>query len=88
MKILGQEFNTICQENEAWTYYGTACPDTCKNWALKIRRCTLEFKQGCFCVNGTVRDEKTNKCVKKEDCPERKSKHSNILLSKPTFLFL
>ena len=44
----------------------TACPPTCED--PEPASCEEECVAGCQCPNGTVLDEKNNKCVLRKDC--------------------
>ncbi|XP_044255179.1 serine protease inhibitor swm-1-like [Tribolium madens] len=57
-----------CGENEIYNECGSLCPGTCSQ---PVKVCEKKCVKGCFCKEGYVLDDKTRKCVRKEDCPKR-----------------
>jgi len=58
-----------CGENETYQTCGT-CDDTCTSGLAGFPTfCTLDCKIGCFCDEGTYRDEVSDTCVLLDECP-------------------
>lgn len=57
---------TCTNPNEKWMDCGPAYPLTCDN--MNNRKHLGHCVAGCFCVNKTIRDEKTKRCVHPKDC--------------------
>jgi len=57
-----------CNFNELFNACGTACPATCTN-PHPSPVCTRNCVIGCFCVQGTLRDEKSGLCFAPSMCP-------------------
>lgn len=63
-----------CPCNDQYAVYlncGTSCSPTCQSRAPEI--CNTQCVSGCFCSNGTILDEATNKCVYPDQCGCKKS---------------
>lgn len=75
-------FYSVCGKNEEFQTCGTACPETCKNYANCHRPCIEKCVKGCFCKPGYVRAD-DNTCVLKSQCTAGSNK--NISLSAPLF---
>ena len=57
-------------DNEVYTNYGTACPETCDH---KSEICTEQCVAGCFCESDEYvrKDNRTNSpCIKRNQCPK------------------
>merc|ERR1712002_1403481 len=57
-----------CGVNEEFKECGTACPGTCQNGG-GVQPCQKLCVTGCFCKQGFILDEQSEKCVLKKDCP-------------------
>ncbi|XP_077112439.1 zonadhesin-like [Ranitomeya variabilis] len=55
---------TRCKAGEVYNGCGSACPPSCSN---RSPICATACKSGCFCKNGTIRNDK-GECVKVEKC--------------------
>lgn len=57
-----------CPENEEYNECGSYCEADCLNPTLEGVICIKACKQGCFCVDGYVRDPNCGKCIPIEWC--------------------
>lgn len=54
-----------CKTNEKYSNCGSACPSSCDD---PFPACTFNCTEGCFCIEGTIRNE-FGKCVPEAECP-------------------
>ncbi|KAJ8962928.1 hypothetical protein NQ314_005645 [Rhamnusium bicolor] len=61
-----------CEDsNTSYNACGRACVSTCRNPTKGDDPCIIDVcVPGCFCNQGLIRDEESNKCVRIEDCPQ------------------
>ncbi|KAJ8962929.1 hypothetical protein NQ314_005646 [Rhamnusium bicolor] len=60
-----------CEDsNTSYNECGRACVSTCQNPTFGDGNCFTVCAPGCFCNQGFIRDEESNKCVRIEDCPQ------------------
>uniref|UniRef100_A0A0N5C3Q0 TIL domain-containing protein n=1 Tax=Strongyloides papillosus TaxID=174720 RepID=A0A0N5C3Q0_STREA len=60
-----------CPPNEIWANCRSACEPNCLDNIKKPKPCPRICKPaGCQCIEGFVRDDSTNTCVKRERCPK------------------
>ncbi|XP_073426616.1 von Willebrand factor-like [Dendrobates tinctorius] len=64
MVFTAQSAATRCKTGEEHNDCGSACPPTCKN---RSPICAAVCVPGCFCKNGTIRNDK-GECVMVEKC--------------------
>ncbi|CAJ0915572.1 unnamed protein product [Ranitomeya imitator] len=57
MVIAAQSESSGCKAGEEYKDCGTACPPTCDNMG-RVGVCTFNCVPGCFCKEGTVRNDK------------------------------
>lgn len=58
---------TTCGEHEQYTKCGSGCGDlTCEYMSYANLICPAVCRQGCFCINGFVRNN--GKCILSEQC--------------------
>uniref|UniRef100_A0A0N5BQ16 TIL domain-containing protein n=1 Tax=Strongyloides papillosus TaxID=174720 RepID=A0A0N5BQ16_STREA len=60
-----------CPENEHFDECSTDCPITCSNHKNPPKVCNKMCRVGCVCDRDYVRDEASDKCVKRSECPTR-----------------
>ncbi|XP_057335867.1 zonadhesin-like [Microplitis mediator] len=61
-----------CGKNEGLNICGKTCEPTCHTFSDEIKNCTIKDCKGkslgCRCNNGFVRDERTGKCERPNQC--------------------
>lgn len=60
--------NNRCPENAVYKSCGTPCPDSCQN---RGRICAQICSPGCFCKEGYIRDEVSDRCIPESQCPSK-----------------
>lgn len=55
-----------CPNGERFLNCGTSCPPTCHN--PNPPQCPFTCSRGCYCVDGLIRDQTTNRCVPPAFC--------------------
>ncbi|XP_063922340.1 cysteine-rich venom protein 6-like [Zophobas morio] len=56
-----------CRKNEEYDSCGTKCPPTC---LAPTPGCDKNCSQGCFCTEGYILQDKSQECIKIEECPK------------------
>lgn len=63
-----------CQQDEIYKTCGSPCEATCDNPNKSNVVCTQACREGCFCDNGFVRNQRSGLCILPKNCPNSSKK--------------